>query len=255
MNVRLAVSCIIMFLLSCVYCENGNFYSVQFYSKNVNINFEISYQILVNSTEVASGNMRIYSSGSSWINFEVAPMDIINIVAAPTNRHCHYYFAYNVKTAANGGGFIVYNSRSNVFRPYNECTSVTCTMYISAISSVNWQGSEATFYVNDFPELVDYDGSSNESFQSGTNDIIKANFNHAGIQTEIGYSISLNVDISSPISWFYDSYGSNALIPNIITNQRSPTGGRIYIMGPDQQTSFLESMNLRKNMIWRGLTV
>ena len=120
------------------------------------------------------------------------------------------------------------------------------------MNTARWGSSTASFYVNDSPVINDYDGQTGDSFLAGEPDIIKVDFVYAGIRDQIGYIMSLNSDYSSSINWYYDSYGTNALIPNQMIP--SPTGGYLYPIIQQQQISFLNSESFRKDMRWIALT-
>jgi hypothetical protein len=221
-------------------------YSIQFHSS---VEQDIDYEVFVNGESVATGSQVYPNSG--WIDFNVLSNDVISVAipSFPTDPYAFYYVVHN---EAGGGGSEIYDSRSTTYFPVNTCESGSCEVLLF---DTNFGSSTGNLYVNDQLVVENFTGGVPNYFTINSGDSIRIVFTYVGGSTYIYYYLEIRG--SDPNYWFYNAYGMNALIPNIIINpDRPPFGGQYYPITSEQASSFASTIGGgHQNSVWIALTL
>jgi hypothetical protein len=249
MNLNISVFYNISLLLLVIFSVCKGEYSVKFYKKaSLNPSINVPYNIKVNGETEIFGNPFITESGSRWIHFDANAGDVVKIYAGTHFEVNQFELFYHVHNAPNGGGSMIYDSRSDTFTPPNACTAdkSPCPLFMGKVNHISWGNSKATIYFNGIPVYSDYDGTEEIELSVKSTDVISIVFTFSSVANNIGYYLTQESgDLYHAIKWFYNSYGSDVLMPNPFPIS-SPFGGSLYPISSEQESTFAQLLASRR---------
>jgi hypothetical protein len=256
MNSNIAVFYNISLVLLVILSVCKGEYSVNFYSKASLVpSISFSYNIKVNGETEIFGEPSTDESGTGWINFNAKAGDVVNVFAETALEELQFELFYHVHNAPNGGGSMIYDSRSDTFTPPNTCTAdqSPCPLFMGMLTNFafGWENSKATIYFNGVPVYSDYDGSEEIELSVKSTDVISIVFTFSSTANNVGYYLSAEEGGSADgtIKWFYNSYGTFVLMPNPFPLS-SPFGGSLYPISSEQEDSFATTLSSGGSTRW-----
>ena len=173
-------------------------------------------QIVVNGENYFAKvqELDVPEEGMEWYDFEAKPGDTIEVRFTAVDNPFHLYYVIN--NGPKGSRTDIYNSTSRTFITRNKCTSgeEACDFKISNAFQSSWDSSTANVFVNNTKVVSDFDGTGSASFSALKDDEIRIEFNFDSSDKDIGYAIQKLRDPIDFIEWYYDSFGTIAMIPN-----------------------------------------
>lgn len=192
-----------------------SFYSIGVASKNGEDQVA-TLQIVVNGENYFAKvqELDVPEAGMEWYDFEAKPGDTIEVRFNSVDNPFHLYYVIN--NGPKGSRTDIYNSTSSTFITRNKCTSgeEACDFKISNSFQSSWDSSKADVFVNNTNVVGDFEGTGSGSFSALKDDEIRIEFNFDGGDKEIGYAIQKLKDPIDFIEWYYDSFGTIAMVPN-----------------------------------------
>lgn len=221
----------ILVLFAFTWTINAGSYSIKFLTS---LDQSIWYNIVVNGMVISSvTDFAIQSPSSDWINFAASPTDSLNVEIVGLESYNAFTLSYLINNGANGGGTQIFDSKINTFIPTKACLVGPCT---DTITGTAFQQSSAIIYVNNVAVISDFNGSE-RTFTYNPEDLIRIVFTFDSNTNEVSYML-LNTNTMTTNSWYYNSFGQMASIPNISNPTRSPFGGPYYSITAEEIESF-----------------
>jgi hypothetical protein len=207
-------------------------YSIQFFST---VAQGVQFQITVNGVTGSTITVPETSPNSIWTDFEATAGDVLSVKILSVYQNAG--FSYVINNQADGAGTQIYDSKTTTFTPVNTCPENEICNY--EIYGGYFEGSTANFYVNNVLVLQNYDGITRENLNISAGASIRIVFTYGGVG-EYMYCFINNRDIFDGINrWFYNSYGTNTLIPGLTVYPNPPPfGGQYYPITSEQVSAF-----------------